>query len=31
MMERREIEGRGPLEIAADLQAAFAHHCAHAS
>lgn len=27
MMERHQIEGRGPLEIAADLQAAFAKHC----
>jgi len=28
MMERHQIEGRGPLEIAADLQAAFARYCA---
>ena len=28
MMERHQIEGRGPLEIASDLQAAFARHCA---
>ena len=28
MMERHQIEGRGPLEIAADLQAAFAKFCA---
>ena len=28
MMERHQIEGRGPLEIAADLQAAFAKYCA---
>jgi putative YphP/YqiW family bacilliredoxin len=28
MMERHQIEGRGPLEIASDLQAAFAKHCA---
>lgn len=28
MMERHQIEGRGPLEIAADLQAAFAQYCA---
>jgi putative YphP/YqiW family bacilliredoxin len=28
MMERYQIEGRGPLEIAADLQAAFAKYCA---
>ena len=27
MMERYQIEGRGPLEIAADLQAAFARFC----
>jgi putative YphP/YqiW family bacilliredoxin len=27
MMERHQIEGRGPLEIAADLQSAFARHC----
>jgi putative YphP/YqiW family bacilliredoxin len=27
MMERYQIEGRGPLEIAADLQAAFAKYC----
>lgn len=27
MMERHQIEGRGPLEIAADLQAAFAKYC----
>lgn len=27
MMERHQIEGRGPLEIAADLQAAFARFC----
>jgi putative YphP/YqiW family bacilliredoxin len=27
MMERHQIEGRGPLEIAADLQAAFAKFC----
>jgi putative YphP/YqiW family bacilliredoxin len=27
MMERYQIEGRGPLEIAADLQAAFAKFC----
>lgn len=28
MMERHQIEGRGPLEIAGDLQAAFAKYCA---
>lgn len=28
MMERHQIEGRGPLEIASDLQAAFAKYCA---
>ena len=28
MMERHQIETRGPLEIAADLQAAFARFCA---
>src|SRR6187200_2286288 len=28
MMERHQIEGRGPLEIAADLQSAFARYCA---
>ena len=28
MMERHQIEGRGPLEIAADLQGAFAKFCA---
>jgi putative YphP/YqiW family bacilliredoxin len=28
MLERHQIEGRGPLEIANDLQAAFAKHCA---
>jgi putative YphP/YqiW family bacilliredoxin len=28
MMERHQIEGRGPLEIAADLQGAFARYCA---
>jgi putative YphP/YqiW family bacilliredoxin len=27
MMERFQIEGRGPLEIAADLQGAFAKFC----
>jgi putative YphP/YqiW family bacilliredoxin len=27
MMERHQIEGRGPLEIASDLQAAFAKYC----
>jgi putative YphP/YqiW family bacilliredoxin len=27
MMERHQIEGRGPLEIAADLQAAFSKYC----
>lgn len=27
MMERHEIEGRGPGEIAADLKAAFDQHC----
>jgi putative YphP/YqiW family bacilliredoxin len=27
MLERRQIEGRTPREIAADLQAAFAAHC----
>lgn len=27
MMERYQIEGRGPLEIAADLQTAFAKYC----
>jgi putative YphP/YqiW family bacilliredoxin len=27
IMERHQIEGRGPLEIAADLQAAFAKYC----
>ena len=27
MMERHQIDGRGPLEIAADLQAAFAKFC----
>jgi bacilliredoxin len=27
MMERHQIEGRGPLEIAAELQAAFAKYC----
>jgi putative YphP/YqiW family bacilliredoxin len=26
MMERHQIEGRGPLDIAADLQSAFANH-----
>lgn len=28
MMERHQIEGRGPLEVAADLQTAFAKFCA---
>jgi putative YphP/YqiW family bacilliredoxin len=28
MMERHQIENRGPLEIAGDLQAAFAKYCA---
>jgi putative YphP/YqiW family bacilliredoxin len=28
MMERHQIEGRSPHEIAQDLQAAFAEHCA---
>ena len=28
MMERHQIEGRGPLDIAADLQGAFAKYCA---
>ena len=28
MMERHQIEGRGPLDIAADLQSAFAKYCA---
>ena len=28
MMERHQIEGRGPLEISADLQGAFAKYCA---
>lgn len=28
MMERHQIENRGPLEIAGDLQAAFAKFCA---
>lgn len=28
MMERHQIEGRGPLDIAADLQNAFAKYCA---
>lgn len=28
MMERHQIEGRSPHEIARDLQAAFAEHCA---
>jgi putative YphP/YqiW family bacilliredoxin len=27
MMERHQIEGRGPLDIANDLQTAFAKHC----
>lgn len=27
MMERHQIEGRSPQEIAQDLQAAFAEHC----
>jgi putative YphP/YqiW family bacilliredoxin len=27
MMERHQIEGRSPLEIASDLQTAFAKHC----
>lgn len=30
MMERAQIEGRGPLEIAGDLQAAFAKYCGSA-
>ena len=30
MMERHQIEGRGPLEIASDLQAAFNKYCAPA-
>ena len=28
MMERHQIEGRGPLDIAADLQSAFTKYCA---
>ena len=28
MMERHQIEGRGPLDIAADLQSAFVKYCA---
>ena len=28
MMERHQIEGRGPLDIASDLQSAFAKYCA---
>ena len=28
MMERHQIEGRGPLDIASDLQGAFAKYCA---
>jgi putative YphP/YqiW family bacilliredoxin len=31
MMERHQIEGRGPLEIAGDLQAAFAQHTANSN
>jgi hypothetical protein len=31
MMERREIEGRGPEPIANDLVAAFDKHCSNAT
>jgi len=30
MLERHQIEGRGPQEIAADLVAGFDEHCSHA-